>query len=142
MKKLSTKQKGDISELRAMAELTELGLDVYTPYGEDCRSDLIVDTDDELLKLQVKTSRKIDESKIEFNCHSTRSNYTETTGHDYRGDIDAFVVFYPKTESLYYVPVDVAPKTSMYLRMQEPKNGQTDRVNMANDYKLEDKFGG
>jgi hypothetical protein len=140
MQELSTKQKGDISELHILAELTRLGFDVYTPFGEDSRSDLIADTGRELLKVQVKTARNIDDSKIEFNCTSTRSNYTETTEHDYKDDIDGFAVYHPKTDNMYYVPIDDAPKTSMYLRLTETKNNQDGRANMAEEYTLSEKI--
>lgn len=139
MEELSTKQKGDISELEAMAKLTELGADVYSPYGEDTRSDLIADIGNSLLKIQVKTAHS-EGDKIEFKCCSTRSNFSETTEQNYKGDIDAFVVYYPNTDSLYYVPIEDAPKTSMYLRLEPTNNNQTKGVNMAEDYVLEDRL--
>ena len=77
MEDLSPKQKGDISEFRVFARLTELGYDLYTPVGEDTRSDCIIETDEELKKIQIKTGRYVDDSKIEFNCISTHSNFTE-----------------------------------------------------------------
>lgn len=139
MQELSTKQKGDISELRFSAKLTELGADVYEPIGEDTRSDLIVDINSRILKIQVKTARYVDDKrKIEFKCCSTRSNFTETEEVNYEGDIDAFGVFHPDTESFYYVPIEDAPKSSMYLRLKPPKNNQTKNVNMAEDYILSD----
>jgi len=140
MRDLSPKQKGDISELRSFSKLTELGYNVYTPVGEDTRSDCIVESDDRLLRIQIKTARYVDESKIRFNCSSTRSNFTEHSTESYTDDIDAFIVFNPDTENFYYIPIDDAPKTGMYLRIKPPKNQQCKNINMAEEYRLEENI--
>jgi len=141
MQELSPKRKGDISELRAMAKLTELGADLYTPHGENTRSDIIADIDGVLLRLQVKTARNCGDT-MKFNCSSRKSNMSETTQHDYKGEIDGFLVFYPdgsSKESFYFVPIEKATKTAMSIRLQKPKNNQSKNINMAENFKLTKK---
>lgn len=142
MEELSTKKKGEMGELKVLAKLAELGLDVYTPFGESTPSDIIVDSRDSLKRVQVKMAHSINskDGAIKFNCKSTRSNFTETTEHSYKGLIDGFAVYYPKDESFYYVPIEDAAKTKMTLRLDPPANNQTTGVNMAEDYILEDQF--
>jgi len=138
MENLSTKRKGDISEMRSMAKLTELGADLYTPYGENTRIDIIADIDGTLLRLQVKTARDCGD-KIKFNCSSRRSNLSETTSEHYKGEVDAFLVFHSEGDekgSFYFVPIEEATKTAMSLRLTGTKNNQTKNVNIAKNYKL------
>lgn len=139
MEELSTKQKGEIAELKTLAKFVELGMDIYTPFGESTPADVIVDNGDSLERVQIKMAHLISgqEDAIKFNCKSTRSNFTETSEHSYEGLIDAFAVYYPVTESFYYIPVEDAPKTKMTLRLDKPDNNQTNGVNMAEDYALE-----
>lgn len=142
MEGLSTKQKGDISELRVMSKLTGLGIDVYLPYGEDSRADLIADTGDELLKIQVKTAhtKSVRDTAIEFNCYSSKSNFTESEDTPYGDEIDGFAVFWPKQEELYYIPVADAPDTKMTIRRIVPDNNQTARINFGDDYEFTERF--
>ena len=136
MRELSPKQKGDISELRSFAKLTELGYNIYTPVGEDTRSDCIVESENSLFRIQIKTARYVGESKIRFSCSSSRSNFTETSKEPYGDDIDSFIVFHPDKENFYHVPAEDAPNTSMYLRVKPPKSAQRKNINMAEQYKL------
>lgn len=50
-----SKIKGLTTELKVQAYLTELGYNVSIPLGEDCRYDLILDIDNLLLRVQIKT---------------------------------------------------------------------------------------
>lgn len=134
MSSLDTKQKGDVSELSCMTELASLGYDVYTPFGENTPIDIICDIDSELNRIQVKTGWIVDGDKVKFNCKSTRSNFTETSKEDYQGKIDAFMVYEPESENIYYIPIEEATKTRMSLRLEETKNGQSSGINMASDY--------
>jgi len=142
MQQLSPKQKGDVSELRVLAKLAEFGLDIYLPYGEDNRSDLIIDKGNSVERIQVKTARSKSErdTAIQFNCRSTRSNYTETEGEDYSGQIDAFIVYWPDDNEYYYIPIGDAPKTTMTLRREVAENNQTEGINFADDYTLSERL--
>jgi hypothetical protein len=68
-----TQRKGDIVTAQAIATFTRLGYDVSVPITESAKYDLIVDTPDELRRVQVKYSsgRKVDLRNI----HSNASGY-------------------------------------------------------------------
>ena len=53
---MDTKTKGNVTELKCILKLTELGFKVSKPVFDDARYDLIIDTGKRLLKIQVKTS--------------------------------------------------------------------------------------
>jgi len=141
MEELSTKDKGDISELHVLAKLTEIGYDVYTPYGENTRSDILVDTGS-IKKVQVKTcnSENKDSSSVFFECRSTRYNSNGPSTEGYQGDIDFFIAFWRPGRELYCVPINEAPKTRMYIRRESASNNQDKRINWAEDYRIEDRL--
>lgn len=51
-----TKSKGNITELTCLMGFMSMGFDCSIPYGDCARYDMIVDTGDELLKVQCKSS--------------------------------------------------------------------------------------
>lgn len=51
-----SKIKGDISELSVQIEFLKAGIKVSTPVGDNCPYDLIIDYNDKLYKVQVKTA--------------------------------------------------------------------------------------
>ncbi len=71
---LNPKQKGNLTELQCLIAFYELGYQCSIPYGENSRYDFIADIDGKLIKVQCKTSRKVNDGVIEFHCCSSRSN--------------------------------------------------------------------
>ena len=103
---LSSKQKGNLTELQCLTSFYEQGCHVSLPYGENSRYDMIVDINGKLLKVQVKTAslRKEDENAIEFSCRSTRVNSQGTISNKYTPDeIDYFATFWKGV--CYLIPV-------------------------------------
>ena len=63
---LSSKQKGNLTELQSITAFYKLGYQVSIPYGENSRYDFIADINGKLIKVQCKTSREIDTGVIEL----------------------------------------------------------------------------
>lgn len=61
---IDTKQKGNLTELECITALTELGYLVSIPFGEDSRYDCIVDINNNLYRIQCKTSSEIIQDNI------------------------------------------------------------------------------
>lgn len=131
---MNPKEVGEITEAKVLAELVELGYNVAEPFGENTRYDYIVDDDDDLYRVQVKTGR-LDGGAISFDVCSTMSNSSGSREESYHGDIDAFAVWYDG--SLYWVPIEDAPSAKMKLRIEPTKNNQSANINWADDYKIE-----
>ncbi|MFO7794377.1 MAG: group I intron-associated PD-(D/E)XK endonuclease [Candidatus Nanohaloarchaea archaeon] len=139
MKTLNPKRKGEISEAVIISELMKKGLNVSLPFGENTRYDLILDNGDKLQKIQCKTG-SLKNGVVVFNTVSTTSNYSETSGNGYDGEIDKFVVYCPDNEELYSVPIEDASNSEMKLRIEPPGNGQKKGINWAEDYKMGDNL--
>lgn len=103
MKELTTQQKGITTEMYVAAHLLELGYNVSQPFCQDSKYDLIVDVNNKLLRLQVKTSRLNTETSILFNCRSTTKNSQTNKSRYYEPDeIDYFATYWKG--QVYLVP--------------------------------------
>ena len=57
---LTSKQKGNLTELKCISAFYELGYQCSIPYGENSRYDFIADVNGKLLKIQCKTSHEVE----------------------------------------------------------------------------------
>ena len=91
---LTTQQKGITTEMYVAAYLLSLGYNVSQPMCQDSKYDLIVDVNDKLLRLQVKTARLSDNNSIIFNCRSTTKNSRTNKSRAYgENEIDFFATY-------------------------------------------------
>ena len=60
----NTKDVGIVSELKVLTELVSKGYIVSQPYGDNAPYDFIIDTNEKLLKIQVKTSNDLEDGSI------------------------------------------------------------------------------
>jgi hypothetical protein len=104
-----------------LAALTRHGFHVLIPFGDGHPYDLAVDLgEDGFLRIQCKTAWRVGGCML-FN--------TRTTDHgrgrlSYAGHADIFGVFFPKTTSVYLVPLDSVAPTGGRLRLEPTRNNQ------------------
>ena len=133
---LTSKQKGNLTELQCLTAFYEAGCHVSIPYGENSRYDFIVDADGQLLKVQVKTSSPINENvdAISFSCRSTTYNSTGSKSVKYTSaEIDYFATYWEG--KCYLIPVNECSNEKT-LRFKVPSNGQVKGISFAADYEL------
>ncbi|MGC4835092.1 group I intron-associated PD-(D/E)XK endonuclease [Micromonospora vinacea] len=130
--KKHTNATGDMAELAVAACLRRLGATVSFPFGYACRYDLIADFAGDLFRVQVKSGH------LSKGCVSanTKSSNTNRPSRRYEVcDVDAIVVYCPALGSIYWVPTaDLNGATILYLRVDEPANGQRASIRSAFDY--------
>ncbi len=106
--RLKTHQNGKIAELEAQKAFTEMGFSVSIPITEE-RYDMIVDSEKELIRVQVKSGYykqgNEDRMSCDFRAGVNNVSYKES-------EIDCFVVYNPMNDDLYWLSVEEAPKTS------------------------------
>ncbi|WP_436346652.1 group I intron-associated PD-(D/E)XK endonuclease [Natronorubrum sp. FCH18a] len=134
----NTKQTGDETEARIIAALIEAGYSTAIPFGDNDRYDLVLDTGDELLRVQCKTGW-IEDDVIRFKTASKTTVDGVATMNDYDSTIDAFAVRCKNTDALYWVPVEDAGKKSTYLRITEPEIDHPN-VKMAETYRFDERL--
>lgn len=98
-----------VAELESQKQLVEMGYSVSVPVSEE-RYDLILDTGSKLLKIQVKRGYYRSDTPnhkmaCDFRAGRDNKKYDE-------GDVDAFIVYDPRDELLYWEPFDEAPQST------------------------------
>jgi PD-(D/E)XK endonuclease len=134
LKKRDTKSVGDLSEIVVLHALIRLGYPVSVPWGENHRYDLIVEIDETLKKVQVKTGR-LRMGSILFNAYSSHA-HRKQPARSYRGDADYFGVYCPEVRHVFLVPVGDVTERVGCLRWERAKNGQNRKIRWADPYVL------
>jgi hypothetical protein len=118
-----------------LARLAASGYRVLVPFGVNQRFDLVLYVAGAFIRAQCKTGR-LRKGVILFSTQSMVTSKTRNVARSYAGEADIFLVYCPDTESIYGVPVELAPRSYMSLRVDPCRNGQCQRVNWARDYEL------
>lgn len=135
---MNTKQTGDETEARIIAAFIAEGYSVSVPFGDNDKYDLVLDTGDQLLRIQCKTGW-IEDDVVRFKTASQTTADGEVTMTDYDGAVDAFAVRCKENGELYWVPIEDAGKKSTYLRLTEPKIDHPS-VKLAERYRFDDRL--
>lgn len=134
---LTTKRKGNLTELQCLAAFMSQNCSVSIPYGDNDKYDFITDIDGKLYKIQVKTAslKKDTEGAINFSCRSTHLNCKGVSNIKYSADdIDFFATFWDN--QCYLIPINEC-STQKTLRFTPPKSGQNKNISFATDYEIE-----
>lgn len=133
--KIDYKQNGSITELLVIAKLMEYGV-VSIPYGNNARYDCIFDFNNKLIRIQIKTSRKLSEDCFSIPLRNKRLCAKGSVSKPYTKDTVDFIatIFNNK---VYLIPAPEFPKNSLQLRLCYPKNGIKKTINLASDYELD-----
>lgn len=129
---MTTNQLGKITEVNVMKYLIEKGFSVSIPFCDKDRYDQIWDINNHLLRVQIKTSRWIDDkhSGITFNCYSINNGKR----HKYTKDeIDVFATMFDG--ELYVVPISECSNEKK-LRFFSNQPSQPN-ISWAKDYTFE-----
>ena len=115
MNQLTTQQKGIATEMFVAARLLQLGYNVSQPLCQDSKYDLIVDVNNKLYRLQVKTARQISEDTILFNCRSTTKNSQTNKSRYYQeNEIDYFATYW-NNEVFLILPSQCSSEKRLHL---------------------------
>jgi hypothetical protein len=133
---MTSKQKGNITELECMTAVVRLGYNVLTPYGDCERYDFVIDINGIFYKIQCKTSRTEDNgASFIFSCRSNHRKNGKIVHHKYTSDeIDFFITYFDG--QCYLIPIEDCGGTK-HLRILEAKNDQERGIAWAKDYLLE-----
>lgn len=129
---------GEITEQKVALEFLKLGIQVSKPLVQSSKYDFIVDINNNLYKIQVKTSTiREDGAYFDFATSTSHTNTKGTLNLTYsEKDVDFFATI--NNSQCYLIPYSVCGKRSQRLRLKPTKNGQTTGVLFAKDFKLED----
>ena len=128
----ATKTKGDIGQVKVMGDLLTKGYKVAIPLGEDWKYDLIVDKNNELLRIQCKyVESSSGVIKVRCETHDGRNYYKYK-----QEDLDYIAVYDKLSDKCYYISRDYLGqgRGSISLRTRNTKNGQKKRILKAKNF--------
>ena len=137
-----TQQKGTLTELHCIMDLTSLGIRCLKPIDESSKYDVVADLGNKFIRIQCKTASWVTdtaEEKVAFNIYTCclTTNTKTTTRHKYsKDDIDYFYTWF--NGQGYLVSIEEATGVSFRWRYEYPKSGQKQGIHIANDYKIEE----
>ena len=115
-----------------------LGYSIYTPFGDNTRCDLIVETEGRIARVQCKSGR-LRNGAVEFAVCSTYGHHKNprARARDYHGEVDYFAVYCVETSGVYLVPIGELPGTrAAFLRVEPSRNGQRRLIRFAARYEI------
>ena len=138
-----TQQKGTVTELHCILDLTNLGIRCLKPVDESSKYDIVADLGQgKFIRSQCKTSSwatDTKEEKVAFTistCCAT-TNTKSTTRHKYsKDDIDYFYTWFQGQG--YLVSIEEANGLTFRWRYEYPATNQKQGIHIANEYKIEE----
>jgi len=137
-----TQQKGTVTELHCILDLTNLGIRVLTPFDDSSKYDIVADLGNKFIKIQCKTASWAKETMqehtaFEINTCCQTTNTKSTTRHKYSADdIDYFYTWFEGQG--YLVSINEATGVSFRWRYEYPSTGQKQGIHIAENYKIEE----
>ena len=136
---MNTQIQGAMTEQKCFLKCIEMGYVVSKPLFDNARYDFILDINGKLYKIQVKTSRWIDNTKsaFVFNGYSQHSLGDGNKRMKYTNkEIDFFMT---EQEGIFYLyPATEEGFTEKRLRVKISSGGQVKNVTFAKDYEFEE----
>ncbi len=137
-----TQQKGTLTELHCILDLTNLGIRCLTPVDESSKYDVVADINGKFIRIQCKTASWIADTAIPktafaiYTCCQT-TNTKATTRYKYsKNDIDYFYTWFEGQG--YLVSIEEATGVTFRWRYEYPITGQKAGIHIAKEYQIEE----
>ena len=139
---LSSDQKGAIAETAVIHEAVKLGIGVLKPVNDGLRYDLVLDIDEQLVRVQVKWAPRHADVVIirAYSCRRTRDGlvrrpYTPE-------EVDAYAAYCRELDRCYFLPIaEFVGQKQIQLRVAPAKNNQTRGIIWDKDYEFTARLG-
>lgn len=132
---MNNKDKGDLSEAKALFEFQKLGIPVAIPWGDNLRYDLVIELNNQFFRVQVKTANEEVNGAIRCYARSSTNHTTNKKLSTYEGEVDYFVFYNQIRDLIAIVPIeDIGKHKTISLRIDSPKNNQQKDIKFFDDY--------
>lgn len=136
---METQFKGNATELKCFLKCIECGFMISKPLFDNARYDFLLDSGSKIYKIQIKTSRWMDDehTRFEFNGYSQHSTGEGNKRMKYTNkEIDFFMT--EKDNNFYLYPATESGFSVKSLRITPPESGQVKNIDYAKDYLFEE----
>lgn len=131
---MHSKRLGTLGEMVVATELLKKGYSVFLELGDISRKDLIVEIENKLISIQVKSVSKSGSGTYPVKFSKSGPNYQFKYG---KGDCDIFAVYCVEDNVVAWIHVDEFLKNDsgqFCLRADPTKNNQVSKVRRLEDY--------
>jgi len=128
---MHNKYKGNTGELKVAAHLASLGYSVFTELGDISKVDLILEKDNVLYRIQVKsiTSKN---GMVLLDSRKFGPNYSYRYNTN---DVDIFAIYALEEEIIGFISSEeFLSQSHMSFRIIPPRNKQIKKIRMLSDY--------
>lgn len=139
---MNSKKIGNIGEAKFLSKCVECGIPVYIPFGDNERADFVIEYNNELLRVQIKTSVKAKSNKMIFDLTSSTCHRKNGSRYKYtNAEVDYFALYNIERNVLllYKVPEEVRSAITIHYGL--PLNNQVKNINFEDDYLFEKVLG-
>ena len=127
---------GNVGESVAISEFVKMGVDVFIPFGQNTPVDILVLIDDEILKIQVKTTQKVKNGKMSFDLCRT-NGFTGKSIPYSKNEVDYIFLYCIENDYKGIVPFsEVDGKVEFTVRVEKTKNNQVCGINYDHEYEF------
>lgn len=128
---------GISTELVVAQKLIEYGYIVSVPYGNNSRYDMIVDTDTDCYRVQVKHASLNDNGSYTVNTSNTAVT-VHGINHKYYSKADVDFIITIIQDQLVVIPVEMIEHSrSKIFRIELPQHGTKSNCNLIQDFTVE-----
>ena len=128
---------GNIGQVKTLSKFVELGVPVFTPFGEGYTADLIADFNGKLNRIQVKTTESLHDNSYMFwritrqdGYHGDKKKYTKE-------EVDYFALYCVETDILCLVPIENAQTYDVTIRLDSYEGTRSKVMKFVSQYKFE-----
>lgn len=142
---MNTKEIGNAGEAAVLAKFAKLGIQVYLPFGEGSRTDMIVDFNGKLQKIQVKSVYTFGKDSKKY-CAKLTSNYARRVHQEqdilYTSEqVDYFGIYcFERPEPILVPYKEVIGQKSITIRCSMPESGQLQKIWFEPDFLFEEQI--
>ena len=120
-KEITTKRRGELSELAFTFKAASMGFGVAKPYGDSERYDFILDSGQKLRRIQVKSTTTVLNGRYHVNSH--RRTNGSVVAYD-PSEIDFLVAYVIPEDAWFILPIrDILTRTSLLFCFRDDPNG-------------------
>ena len=101
---MSEKRQGELAEIKFQLKATENGYTVSTPIGDNAQYDVVIEKENRIYRIQVKSTDQFYQSKDGGSFEvSARKGFKKTSYE--RNDFDVLAVYIVSHDCFYLIPV-------------------------------------
>jgi hypothetical protein len=128
---------GNIGQAKVIAKFVELGVPVYSPFGEGYTTDLIEDFNGKLNRIQIKTTEALKDDTTmlwrvthQEGFHGNKIKYTSE-------EVDYFALYCIESDVLCLVPYENAQANNITIRLDSYEGTRTKVMKFVSEYRFE-----